>query len=460
MSALHAQTRLPPVTKWLLAFQVCNSFNFTVAIGPPLVLLARYLGGDEAWIGLLTSVPAFLIALQILSPPMVERYGGRTIMLRGWTARSFMLLAIVPLPLLVGRLPDAALLAILFGAVCGFSAIRGFASGAWLPWVNQILRREQQGYFFGLEQRVINASVFVGLLLIGAFLGADAQGWQYAVTYFSAFAAGMLSVVFLSKVPPSPPPIPEGAVGTRWRDIRRKCTRLMRYRPFRRAAWFIGFYSFAVASFPIFLVLYLREDLGWADGGVLQLHAATTFGVLMTSVLWGRMSDRVGSKPLLQLADAGQIFTILYWFFCAVGWMPTSAIFLVTVHLAWGVFFSMHFVAQTRLVLGCLPRRDVSMGAALMAVFGALAAGASPLVWGWILGVLRTPHEIAVAAPTSLGFAVFFAATVILLALSQLLLRRIPEPRALSAGTVFVQLVYAWPARVLSALPVRPGRGG
>ena len=109
--------KLPPVSRYLLAFQACNIFNFTIAVGAPMVLLARHLGADAAKIGFLISLASLLSALQILTINLVESYGYRRMIIAGWTARACSLLGIVPLPLLVGIVPTPILLWTLFGCL-------------------------------------------------------------------------------------------------------------------------------------------------------------------------------------------------------------------------------------------------------------------------------------------------------------------------------------------------------
>jgi MFS family permease len=151
----------------LLAFQACNACNFTIALGAPLVLAARHIGATEFHIGIMNALPVLLIALQLLATNLVDRLGYRRLMLMGWSARSFMLLLIAPLPMLTGIVPPWVLILGMIIPIMGFSAIRGFASGAWLPWLTAVLPPEQRGLYLGKEQRTMNVSGLATLLLCG-----------------------------------------------------------------------------------------------------------------------------------------------------------------------------------------------------------------------------------------------------------------------------------------------------
>ena len=57
---------LPNYTRRLLGFQAFNSVNFTIAIGTPMVLLAKFLGAGETMIGLLIALTPFFNVIFIM----------------------------------------------------------------------------------------------------------------------------------------------------------------------------------------------------------------------------------------------------------------------------------------------------------------------------------------------------------------------------------------------------------
>lgn len=496
----QTQHKLPPACKWLLAFQACNSVNFTVALGAPLVLVARHLGAAEGQIGILNGLAPFLVALQILGLRMIERVGYRKMMLAGWGTRSFMLLFIAPLPLLADRLPAWALIGALMFCVFMFGAIRGFATGAWLPWLHSVLPESLRGYYVGLEQRVMNISGLVTLIGSGAFLGRHPEPWKFSVLFLFAFAIGMLSVYFLRKTPHTPPP--ESVVASSgngdpdahqrsdfldfrgwlvflsglWASARSAWT----YAPLRRVVRFSSLYTFAFSALPGFLVLFLRGPGHWQERLILWYQAVPTIGILTTAVAFGRWSDRMGSRPMLRLADTVTILVLLPWILAAAGLVPLVArpgdavgfvpdallalarrhdiaelfspagIGIVVIFLLTSVFTAMHTVAVIRLLLGACPPRDRTTGMMVYQVATAVAGGAAPVVWGALIEGTRN-HGPAWLREGPRPYLVLFVGAALIGAAAVWTLRGIREQRALSTREFLVEVFWNGPTDAVAA---------
>lgn len=439
---------LPPTTRWLLWFQTFNAFNFTVGLGMPMVLTARFIGAGEFEIGLLNAIPPLLAVLQLVAARMVERVGYRNSLLAGWSARSFMLLVIAPLPLLVGRVDPAWLVWTMVGALFLFNVIRGFASGAWLPWLTSLLPAERRGYYFGTEQRVMNASALGTSLLCGWVLSGDPEPWRYGALFVAAWVAGMASAWCLLQAPDSGPVVHAATAGPRVGTLERARV-CWAWAPFRRSLRLFALWTFAVSAVPGFLVLYLREDLGLGDGVTLKVSAASALGVFLTAVWWGRLSDRVGSRPLLRVSEVGQLGIMAFWLACALGWIAPPLWGVIVVYLLWGVFTAAHAVGQARVMIGCSPPGETTISMAFAQTLIALAAGTAPILWGRVLEWYRLGFEIAGTA--SPGFALLFGVALALGLGAQMMLSHVGEATDHPTGRVLVGLIYDWPIKILSS---------
>lgn len=445
---------LPPEVKWLFAFQSCNAVNFTIALGAPLVLTARYIGCSEGIIGLLNALGPLMVVLQLFAAGAIHRMGYRRLMLMGWGARSFMLLLIVPLPFLVGTVPGAWLVAGMVVPIFLFNAIRGFASAAWLPWLSAILPPGKRGLFLGTEQRVMNLSAFVTLIACGAFLGANPERWQYSTLFVLAWIAGMMSVVFLKRAPEAHPKHDESEDSRRLSSFFRRARRAWRRRRFRHVTLYAALFTFAGAAQPIFLILFLKEGLDVAEGIILKLQAGAMLGVLLTAVFWGKLSDAVGSKPLLRISNLVIGLVFFYWTLAAFNAFTPGLVDMGAIYILGGIFTAAHAVGQVRLVLGSCPERETTSGMVVYQVVVALAGGMAPILFGFGLEEHRRFDA------TNFPFALAFGLMVALMAASQYLLGRVRESGAHPTRRVLTGMLYDWPIKVLSGLPVGGRRRG
>lgn len=441
----ESSDRLAPAVRWLFVFQVFNAASFTLALGAPLVLSARYIGASEIQIGLLASMTPLLMVLQLVAANMIDRIGCRRLMMAGWGLRAVFLFFIVPLPLLVGVLPPWLLVGIMALAMLGFNAVRGFASAAWFPWLTAVVPEKVRGRYVGIEQLVINISAFLTLILCGLFLGDEPGAWRYSALFFVSAMAGFVGVWFLGKAPEyHPPPRPR-----RLRKLSAIYTNLRiawRYPPFRRTFRFVLVFTIAAFSFPAFLVLYQREVLGWGDGVILKLQAVMTLGVLLSAFYFGKASDRIGSRPMLRLGDLSLLFFILFWIWSAYSEWTPSYLAAALSFLLWGCINAAHAVAQVRLTLGCCPPKHISYSMALFMVLTSLAGAMAPIAFGWILSFSQV-----YTASLSHAYAILFCLSFLLVSTSQFLLGAVPDPRAVHTRQVLL-LMYGWPLRVLSGV--------
>ena len=441
---------LPPYTRWLLLFQLFNGANFTVVLGVPVVLTARFLGAGESAIGVVLSLTPFLAMIQIFSYGLAERWGYRRMMLTGWTIRSFMLLFILPLPFLVGRVSEAVLVAALIAPLFAFNMVRGLAACAWFPWLRLLIPESKRGYFLGLEQRVINGSVLATMLLSSAVLAGSPEPWRYSAVFVGSWAAGLASVFMLSRAPNRRPPAGQQRPA-RFRDLRASIRKVWAHRPFRRLTRFAALYVFAQWAVPGFLVLYLRDEIQWSDSKILILASCMTVGVLSTSVLWGRIADRFGSRPVMRLATLGHILVFLYWTFCSLGWLRPHPLTVGLVYIFYGSLAGGQAVAQIRSALANCPEHDTMVGMMVYQLWISLSAGCAPLLWGFALRALRGISTGACATEgVCPAFTIFFVSCIGVTLVAQLLLNQVPEPRAMPAHRLLVQMVWGWPLRMLS----------
>jgi MFS family permease len=370
-------------------------------------------------------------------------------MMAGWRARALLLLLVGPLPLLTGRVPLGVLLGALLALIAGFNAVRGFSSGAWIPWVAQVVPAGQRGRYFGREQAVVNTGVLLTLLVGGWVLGAQPQGWRYSVLFVAAGAAGLVSVGFLERVPWHRPGLPEPRAGGTLMEFLRRFRALWGRAAFRRVTIYTALQSLALGGFSGFLVVYLRDRLNLSERSILMLGSASTVGSLATARALGRLSDHAGSRPLMRLAGLGQITLLTLWWGSAAGWVPLNAPAVAAIYAAGGILGASSAIAQLRLFMGCAPAEEISVATTGHQVIVSVCLGLGPLAWGAALDAMH-------AYTAWNAYGVFFACAALSCVAVQVYLSRVPDRDALPTMSVLGKLFWEWPLRVLSG----PAWGG
>jgi MFS family permease len=438
---------LPAYARHLWSFGFMNAVCFTIALGSPMVLCARYLGAGESLIGFLLSLCPIFTLLQIPAARFTDRWGYQKLMMSGWRARAFMVLAMVPLPLLVGWWPSSLLLFLFTTFSLCFNVIRGFASGAWLPWVKHLIAPSLLGRYFSRESIVANIAALLTLLASAFILGKNPQGWQYAILLAISGTAGVVSVLPLAKAPAVAAPKPNGDPEPLWTVTKR----VWANRDYRHLVRFAILNAFALG--PViggFTILFLKEIIGFAEGRVVFVTTAGLLGAMSGAFFLGKYIDGTGSKPVMRVAGWGHLaFFAVFAGFAYLG--PTHDFLILAAFLAiGGVLNNANGIATGRLVLNTCPREDLTVAMALSQVGISLAGGTATVAWGFILEWLRDDkffgHE------SRWPFFILYLTTFLLLVACQILLNTVREEKALPTDRFVRTLLLEFPTRILGDL--------
>ncbi len=207
-----------------------------------------------------------------------------------------------------------------------------------------------------------------------------------------------------------------------------------------------------LAIFPVqgFLILYINENLGYTTGETLQFQALNTLGVLLSSLAWGNLCDKYGSKPVLNIVISGILLQYLVWLAFACGVVSPAWWMIMALQLIWGVHASGHVIATVKMMLGCCPKKDLTLEMSVLQVSIALCAGVSPLLIGTMLKWTR-PSTLENITSISPGFAVLFAVCILACVAALKLISSLREPSAKSSRLLLAYVILDWPARVFKA---------
>ena len=434
---------LPALTRHLLNFSFLNAINFSIAVGAPVILLAKHFGAGESILGVMMSMTALFSILQIFSITAAHKIGHGRVMVLGWRARSFILMLAAPLPLLQDEWPASWLLAALMAVMFGFNFVRGFSAGVWLPWITHLVPGKIRGRYFGYEQMTAHAAALVTLLASGWFLGASPEGWRYSVLLLIASIAGLFSVAALGNVPQKVDMDDSEAAAERhkltWQNIRTVWTVV----PFRIITLFVAFWTFVMSGMYGFVIIFLKDCLNLSEGTILVLGTGSTFGAMLMAYFIGGLADRFGSRPFMRMSGLGHIAMIALWVLISCGIIPGHFALIMLIYFVTGVIGASNYIPLTRLILVSCPSEILTIGMTVHQTVISLCAGLSPIIWGVMLQLLR---EGGVEHP----FRIFFSTMLLLCACSQIMLSFVNEPKAMGTKDFVGKLIKSTQVRFFS----------
>lgn len=314
--------------------------------GSVLVGYLLHLGASPTHIALVGSVPLLAQVVSPLGALASEMLGRRRVVaaLLGAVGRASWILAVF-LPQL--DLPDALRPTLLVGLVFVASAFQAATGTVWTAWIGDVVPEDRRGRYFGMRTGILGAVGTAANLGAGAFLDRVGAPLSFqlviGVAVFSSFVAVVL--YFFHYDPPSE---------RRQITLGRILTQPYGSHNFRRFLRFAAYWQFVVMLGAPFVVPYFLEELRMSFTQVAYWSSLTAVVGLATTTLWGRVADRVGTKPVLRLG------TFLAGALLPLNWILAGLTGNLTFVWLSGVFDAVAWGAITpavfNLALGSAPR--------------------------------------------------------------------------------------------------------
>src|SRR5215208_7233036 len=153
---------LPPGASDANRFSLFNAISWQITLGSPAILYAKSLGASSTVLGVIAALTPLLVILQIPAAHLLPKYGYRRFILAGWGSRTICIFGLAVVPLL-GFLDMQTRLVLVLLLLFVFNLLRGMASGAWLPWISQIIPERMRGRFLSRDQMFAQAGCVVSL---------------------------------------------------------------------------------------------------------------------------------------------------------------------------------------------------------------------------------------------------------------------------------------------------------
>ena len=382
---------------WLLVFSASSQLMIVVAMLPEI---GEQLSISTARQGLLVSSYAVMVGVfALVAGPVSDKFGRRRMLLAG----SGLMTAALALHAVPGGY--ALLLAArTFAGVAG-----GILSGAAVAYIGDYFPYERRGWANGWVMSGIAAGQIAGVPL-GALL-AEQFGFRMPFLIFAA-TMGVTFLLVLKYVTQ-----PDVKLNDRKLTVGgavKEYFSLLKQNDIRVAAAVFALLFFSMALYITYLPAWLTEYRQATPNRIAALFFAGGVASVITGPIVGKLSDRVGRKPLILASSIGLVIL-----------MGGATYFIQAFWLAFPVFFFSSVLLAAR-----------------MSPFQALLSALVPGEWrGALMSLTVALGQVGFAAGAALAGIIYsqmdyrsstFAGAGIALITAWLIWRRLPEPENLT----------------------------
>ncbi len=401
----------------------------TLTGGVFLTGFALYLGMNEFTIGLLGSIP-FMVTVFQLPTSYFIRKSGRTKKVAYYAAA---LARLTWIPILIAALVPMGRISINHFVILSLIFVShvfvSISYVAWLSWTSHLVPDEIRGRFFGSRNMLCGAAGMVVIVVYGNLLDLlkprpHGLTFGFAFTFVSAVLFGTLSLRYLNRIPEAQvnPVIDNGR-------FHRHLSLPLKEANFRRFLLFAFLWSFSVYFASPFFTLYFLRDLRFSYGFVAILGMISSFADLTAMHLWGKISDRVKNKAVIQLASWVAVFLPLAWAIVR----PGSLLMPIFLHIVGGGFWAGVNLCMNNLLLRISPQENRTMFLSAYNITGGLGAAAGPILAGL---AIKSGSNLTLQffSWTVLPLQVIFMTSTLFRLLSLQLFKYVHEPEEVTVG--------------------------
>lgn len=427
------------------AFQVFNTISFAIVLGVPMMLFFKQLGASATILGIAAALPPLLNILQVPAARFVESVGYRKFVLRGWSARSYLIVGMAVTAFLPSKIDAATRISLMLLLLFLYNASRGISVCGFLPWMTKLVPEEIRGRYISRDQMSGALASVSALLLNSYFLREGSSLYAFGGIFLFSFAAAMASLYFLRKIPDVPveaTPYSSGKVP--WREM-------LFYPPFFKFMVFNVIANSAFAAAGVFWIPMFRDLFHFSSSKSLLLASLSVFVSACSLFAFGKIIDRVGSRPIIAL---GLIFFALHfigWACTASGVLPLTMTWLILIQISAGLCGSLYNLGNTRMLMSIVPSMGRSHFFALFSVIVSLVLGIMPVLWGIVLDSLSNWHAVMWGWEWN-KYSFLYVILALTMIVSQYYLHRLDEARAMPTDEFMRELLINTPSRAITRL--------
>jgi MFS family permease len=363
------------------------------------VLLSSFLVGlhaNPSQIGLLSSIPLLANLMQ----PLGALWGDRTSSYHWYcfwiyAPSRFLWLILVAAIFWAGQWHEQTWVNVTLGIVGLTCFLGALGSASWLSWIATLVPSRLRGRYFGIRASAVSLMNLLSIPALGwivsAWRGGNFQG--YGVVLLLGVVAGMISLGFqfwMVDVSPSDRSTaklhqqlkPTASITNRTDQIP-LISQFLQDSNFLLFLLYFALWMFAVnlsaPFFNVYLLDTLAVDLRWVTSYT-SLQAGAHLTLL---VVWGKLADRIGNRPILLIDGVLVALFPLLWLITGANsvslwlWFPL-------LHLVAGGSWAAIDLCTNNLQLGVAPLRHQPLYFAVAAAVAGISGALGTSVGGFL----------------------------------------------------------------------------
>jgi HEAT repeat protein len=279
------------------------------------------------------------------------------------------------------QLGPEAVLAFIIITVGAFGLFRATGFTAYYPWQQEQVPDTLRGKYTALKNTLANLTGLLAVLVAGYVLGPDPDLSRFMILIAIGVVFGFASLWTATKIPGGTPIRGNQATQGSYREM----TGAARDTNFVYYLVGIGLVTLATVPLASFVPLFMKEQVGLSSDQVVWLDTGLLLGGLVSSLLWGWLADRYGSKPVMISGVYLLPLLPLAWLL-----MPRlsawSLYIALVIALGQGLINTGWTIGSGRLLfVGVVPPEKRSAYMALYYAWVGIAGGLGQILGGWLV---------------------------------------------------------------------------
>lgn len=278
-------------------------FHITLTGGMFLTSFALYLSLNNFHLGLLSAIPSLLAGVGFFSAYISNIFGKRKSLctLAAGIGRGIFIVILIPLILnLKISIP------LFFFTIFLFNLLMNFLSNLWLSWMTDLVPDEIRGRYFGIRNTIISA---IGMLINyagGKILDVVEKNNAFIMIFSMSIICSTISAILLAFQ--SEPEFEKKEV-----SLKEIFISPFKDKDFISLIKFVSFWYLLAGIATPFWVVHMVQNLKMNYTNIAVYSIIAGIISLLFQIIWGKLIDKVKSKPILIINFLGICFLPLFW---------------------------------------------------------------------------------------------------------------------------------------------------